>query len=484
MSQRLNPIRRGKQQHTPAMAITTGAIATPALAEDMDSLDRIAKDNSMPRALIIAYYFPPLGGGGTQRTLKFVRYLPDFGWEPHVLTVRNSHYLVTDKTLKNQISSQTRIIHSHAILPAQFFRRITNHETGQNSSSRRRGVSPFAIAKKALYASLFVPDEYIGWYPFAVRRGMRAIAEERHDIIFSTGPPNTTHLIARKLARRTGLPWIADLRDLWDMYPDSYNPFHWRWRHNLDNRLEASVLHDADRLIVVSTGMRRHLLQKYTTLRTNRVHVITNGFDPDDFAGIEPVLDPEHFTIVHAGTLFPWRPLRPMLQAMQKLFGLNKDYQHLIRLKLLGIVPENDRSDIRRLGLTECVEILGYQPYHQNVAHLLGADLLLLLVGNIPHAREMLPGKIFDYIGCRRPILAIGPEGDARQMVRDEQLGLDFSPRQVEKIAAALAACLQRFQYQNTGIDADFSGSEKFHRKRLTRQLTELFELEYRAHAG
>lgn len=430
----------------------------------------------MPKVLIVAYYFPPLGGGGTQRTLKFMRYLPDFRWEPHVLTVQNSRYLVYDESLAGQLNPAARVLRTRAMLPARFARRFAGHDPAAARNDRLPGRGLLSRLKKYFYTLVFMPDEYIGWYPFALREGLACIEDNQIDIVLSTGPPNTCHLIGRALAKKAGLPWVADLRDLWDMYPDNCNPFRWRWRQQLDDRMERAVLQDAARIIVVSRGMRLHLLHKIPALKPKRLHVITNGFDPDDFGTIRPPAGEKHFKIVHAGTLFPWRPLRPVLLVLQRLFAQHPEFKSWVRLELLGLIPASDRVAIRETRLAENVEILNYQSYHETLRHLAAADLLLLLVGNIPHARVMIPGKLFDYFGAGRPILAIGPEGDATRLLREEKSGVAFRADQTEKMARFLAAWLRRVQDKQVIFPQKVY--EKYQRRYLTGKLAEILNAE------
>jgi len=426
----------------------------------------------MRQALMVAYYVPPLGGGGTQRLVKFVRYLPAFGWRPHVLTIANRDYLVHDSSLVHQFPAEASVTGTRAFLPAQYFRKITQYRPDK----QQRATSEADLVtrcKQLFYTCAFIPDEYIGWYPFAVRRGVQEIRKHKPDLIFSTSPPNTCHVIARTLARRTGLPWVADLRDLWNMYPDSYNPFHWRWRQHLDEFLERRVLQDAQQVIVVSSGMRSYLLTKLPRAVSSKIHLITNGFDPEDFEGAQPKYEDKRLTIVHAGTLFPWRPLRPFLIALAELLRKHPQWREQVRLRLLGIVPPSDRSAIEQTGLSGLVEIFEYRPYAETLAHLRSSTIQLLLVGEIPHASAMIPGKLFDYMGSGRPILAIGPEGSARQLVREEKLGLDFRPEETDKIIAALEKWF--VQSRNGSVPVESGDWSRFHRRELTRQLAQVF---------
>ena len=478
--------------------------------------------NDARHLLMIAYYFPPLGGGGTLRTLKFVRYLPEFGWRPIVLTVANSSYLALDEALVSQIPIDTRVVRTPAFLPARFFRRSFSHSLENESNFKQRKL--LTAIRNVVYACAFIPDEFVGWYPFAVRAGLAQIrrltnvekgptdescqrmkpsgsyplaafirwdrkrfsgkdSTKQHDhhwqshsskrsfqddnpgdcVIFSTSPPNTTHLIALRLAQRTGRPWVADLRDLWDMYPDSYNPFRWKWRSSLDDLLERKILSRADRIIVVSEEMRAHLLKKLPRLKPEKVLVITNGFDPNDFEEIAHESPSKKFTIVHAGTLFPWRRLRPFLCALRILFEKRPEWQQHVRLNLIGLVPHEEQIELRESGMDGISEVLGYRPHRETLTHLISADAQLLLVGEIPHADQMVTGKIFDYMGSGRPILAIGPEGSSRRMVRQYHLGAEFGMNETERIATTLEHWIE--QHRNGGLPLRRNVPAKFHRR-------------------
>ncbi len=423
----------------------------------------------MPNVLIIAYYFPPLGGGGTQRTLKFVRYLPEFGWKPHLLTVRNSHHLMQDDSLLLEVPDDLAITRTSAILPARFFRKALGHRAGMPRSGNTRGRRLLAGVKNLFFTCAFIPDEYIGWLPFAVRAGKRIMQQNKIDVIYSSGPPNTTHIIAQQLSQRSGLPWVADLRDMWDQYPESYNPWKCRWRTRLDDYLEKKVLCRAQHLIVVSDEMRQQLLKKVSELSPDRIHIITNGFDPADFVKTRPAVNPDRFTLVHSGTLFPWRSIQPFLAVMHRL----KAKAPALHLKLLGVIPEADRRAIQDSGLSQHIELLEYLPYRESLRHLAEADALLLLIGNLPHAANMLTSKLFDYMGAQRPILALGPPGMAKALIECENLGYAFAEHDTE----ALAATLQNWiaQKVNGGIVFHTQPHVKYHRRQLTAALAKIF---------
>jgi len=423
----------------------------------------------MKHVLVIAYYFPPLGGGGTLRTLKFVRYLPEFGWQPHLLTVRRPHHLVWDESLLQDIPANLPITATAAILPARFLRRITGHRPGMPRDGGKPWLRALAGLKNLAFTCIFIPDEYLGWLPAAVHAGKRLLKRNDFALIYSSGPPNSTHVIAWQLSRRTGLPWVADLRDLWDQYPDSYNPWRWHWRAKLDDWLEKKVLGGATHLVAVSEEMRRHLLQKRVAARPEKITVITNGFDPVDFAALPPPAHSPRFTVVHSGTLFPWRSIRPFLAAWQRL-----PHPELLRLELLGIVPESDCRAIQASGLATQIEIKAYLPYRETLRHLINADASLLLIGRQPHAANVLTSKLFDYIGAQRPILALGPPGMARQLIEAENLGVALAEDDTPAIAAVLADWLK--QKSLGRLHRNAGAHTKYHRRELTAQLARVFD--------
>lgn len=461
------------------MAPLTPPTHTVALSEREQAANRRSskpRAQSLLKALMVLYYFPPLGGGGTQRCLKFAKYAAWYDWQPHILTVSNSHHLVTDVSLQSEIPDSVPVTRTRAILPARFFRKATKHHA-QGKIERPRHdrllASLFNFAKSVFYTTFFIPDEFIGWLPFAVRAGQTIIRREGIDLLFSSGPPNTTHIVAHRLKKKSGLPWVADLRDLWDQYPDSYNPFRLDFRRRLDDKIERETLAAADAIVVVSETMREHILRKLPAHCRIPVSVITNGFDAADFDGLKPISHPDRFTVTHAGALFAWRRLEPFLQALHVFFKRHPVARGTFQLKLLGIIPESERQAIPDMGLSDNVVILDYLPYRETLAHLMGSDVLLLLTGDVPHAANMLTSKLFDYIGAARPILAIGPAGELHRLIRAENLGVAVEAEDTEGIVRTL----ERFCLHRTREEFHISPhtAERYQRRILTGALSELF---------
>ncbi len=435
--------------------------------------------------LMIAYYFPPLGGGGTLRTLKYVKYLPQYGWLPEVLTVKNPHYLVMNPELSRNVPPEVFVHRTSAFLPGRFFRRLLSYDQAiqdddvlpSKATLRNRF---FAVIKGWIYTLFFVPDEYIGWLPFSVVVGLRLIKKRKLSVIYTTSPPNSLHLIGFLLKKIFPIRWIADFRDLWDQYPDSYNPYYVRWKTSLDKFFEHLVLRSADRIILVSEIMKRQLLQKYPDIASEKYKVITNGFDPDDFKDVQPgQAEPSHFTILHTGTLFSWRRSTCLFETFSSLLDSVPEFSAHVKLRLMGIVHQDVRREIARHQLNPAVEIIPYQPYNEMIRQLKSADYLLLIIGNQPKAANVLTLKLFDYIGAQKPILALAPDGEVSRLIRTHKLGLVARPDDHEEIRKMFLFAFHAWQSNRSPVPEDNFNKimPVFDRRNLTGRLANVLKV-------
>jgi len=437
--------------------------------------------NPMKKVLIVAYYFPPLGGGGTMRTVKFVKYLREFGWEPVVLTVKAPHYLAEDSWLESQLPEDLRVYRSRAFLPGRFFRKTLNHsyadpDSRRQSAFKRLLKSGFQFGKNVVYTLAFTPDEYVGWIPFAVKKALQLIEAEGIDVIYTTAPPNSLHLIGKKLHRKTSVPWVADFRDLWNQYPESYNPFGWKWKARLDDWLEKRVLETCQKAIVVSETMKQELSAKYSDLHEKKLMVITNGFDPEDARNLKlKRLFPEKFTVTHSGTLFAWRKTPELFEAIRKLVDANPEFSRDFKLVLIGIVHAEVRQEINRLKLNDWVHILPYRSYPEMMQMLKASDVLLLIVGNQPHAGNVLTLKLFDYMNAQRPVLAIAPEGEVANAVDRFKLGDAVLPRSKTGVVKALDYFFKKWK-SGALLGSSNEDLSVFFRRHLTEQLAAILD--------
>jgi len=387
------------------------------------------------RILIFAYFFPPLGGAGVQRVVKLVKHLPSLGWEPTVVTVRARDYWMEDATLQAELGPSVRVVRTPSLTGLSLLRRVAPRAGGRGAG-RRSGRGLALLRRAAAWALL--PDSYIGWMPFAVRAGARLLAGTRYDCLLTTSSPDSAHLIGRFLARRSGVCWVADFRDPWTRRLSFSPPTAWhRRRHEI---LEASVLRESSLVTVTSEETRADYLARCPALPAGKIAVVTNGFDEEDFAeleGEEP--DGGRLRILHAGQLNPERPARPFLEGMRLFLERRPAARARIEARFVGPCYERDRADAERLGLGDCVRFEPALAHAQVVRELRRSHLLLLMEHDSARGGLILPGKIFEYLRARRPILGLLPPGAAWKLIEDLRAGRCCRTGDAEGCAEALA---------------------------------------------
>lgn len=426
----------------------------------------------MKRLLIITYYWPPTGGSGVQRWVKFSKYLPEFGWQPVVYTPENPEQLARDESLLKDVPECSEVIKRPITEPYAVYRRLTGGKAGQE-------VNPVNAQRKNwkqrlslwIRGNCFVPDPRIGWVRPSVRFLKKYLAEHPVDAVVTTGPPHSVHLIGRGLKRALGLHWIADFRDPWT------EMFYYKHlglgaaadrRHH---RLEQSVLDEADTVISVSPPVRDDFQAKTKT----PVVLITNGFDESDFgdssypAGMTAnsgsgSATAKPFRLVHTGLFAAdGNPLN-LWDALARRCEADPAFRARLEIRLAGKVDAAVTEAIRARGLGDNLVDLGYLPHDETVREQRAADILLLPLRREPEYAKVLPGKIFEYLAARRPVLGIGqPDGAAARILRDAGAGdmFDWDERD------ALLAFLDAEHPQTTDIG-------KYTRRALTAQLTQI----------
>lgn len=385
------------------------------------------------KVLIISYYFPPTGGAGTLRVLKFLKFLPIFNWEPFVLTVKNPYTYMKDESLEKEIKNFNNIHYSSAILIGNFFRRIFHYKPQVSRNYVEKGgllksfwvfiKNIFLFLKNLFYTVFFCPDEYVGWIPFAVIKGKKIIKSKGINVIMTSGPPSSVHIIGLFLKKITGKKWITDFRDLWNQYYLNYNPYNVGIKSKLDKFLEHIVLSNSDKIIVVSDVMKMQLQERFPDVKSEKFSVITNGFDPEDFKDVEPFRYEKKFTILHYGTLFKWRKPDNFLRALKNLISKNKDFGEDVSIVFMGIFHNDTLECVKKFDLGPYIKIIDYKPYYESLQYLKGADILLLITGELSFNRNMLTMKVFDYIGANKPILTITENGALKKLIEEYSLG-------------------------------------------------------------
>ena len=423
------------------------------------------------RVLIITYYWPPAGGPGVQRWLKFARYLPDFNVTPVVLTVdpNKATYPLRDASLQQEVAAELEVHHTATFEPFNAYQKTTGRKEVPFSGFANETAQPGLRQKIAKFVrgNFFLPDARRGWNSYAIAKAEALLAKGDFEAVITTGPPHSTHLIGRALKRKFGVKWLADFRDPWtdiyyykELYPTALATA-------IDKRMERSVLLEADVVIPVSPDMQRILLEKSPRLTADKFMMLPNGYDALDF---ESWKDPANktFTITYAGTLTQQYKLGTLLKVLDALAA-----QQPIRFVIAGKYDEVVSHQLKSLQHVEVID-KGYVS-HMAVLNLLQAtDALLLAIPDLPGYTGILPGKLFEYLAAQRPIFCLGPAGaDAAQIIREAQAGRACSYEDSAAIHAVLANFITQWQQKkkpafNTGF------IKRFSRKALTGQLSEL----------
>lgn len=417
------------------------------------------------KILLLSYYYPPMGGAGVQRALKFSRYLGAEGVQATVLAGLDPGY-TRDESLMAEIPPEVRVERvEHTPLLQRLVRRRA--PAAAPATAGPAAARPaWRDAALAAWTSLQWPDDKAGWARRAHAQARRLVREQGLELILSSAPPMSSHRLAARLSRELGLPWVADWRDLWTDNPGYAAP---AWRRGLDRSLEARWLASAAGVITVTPTLQRVLAARLG--RRSEVALIPNGYDEADFQAVEPApAEPGTFRVVHAGTLYGHQSPLPLLLAADRVLTAQPALAQRLRLRLVGLVGARFETMLAEFDSVHpgVLERSGYVEHHQAVAQMLGADLLLLIIGGGTAARGVLSGKVFEYLRARRPVLMIGPaDGDAAQLLRAHAASRVAEEGDVAGIAAALSAALAG------GFGAVPSGAapELFERRALTAQL-------------
>ncbi|MCB9170934.1 MAG: glycosyltransferase [Flavobacteriales bacterium] len=372
----------------------------------------------MKRVLIITYYWPPNGGPGVQRWLKFTKYLPAQGWQPVVYTPENPELVISDPGLQNDVPPEAEVVRRPIREPYSMYKWITGRRgekvhTGFLSEKRvRRG----RLERLAVWVrgNLFLPDARVGWVAPSIRFLRGYLREHPVDTIVSTGPPHSMHLIARALHRSSGIRWIADFRDPWTNI-DFYHQLRLSRRADARHRaLERSVLREADLVLAVGWTMAEELRM----LGAKQVEVITNGSDPEDVPDPPAPVD-RTFSLVHVGSLNAARDVPQLWHALSALVRADPEFGERFTLRFVGAVDHAVLTHIAAAGLAGKVEHLGAVDHQRAMREMQRARVLLLALNDSPNARGILTSKVFEYLAVGRPILAIGPkDGDVARVLR------------------------------------------------------------------
>ncbi|MCX7909823.1 MAG: hypothetical protein N2560_09980 [Ignavibacteria bacterium] len=430
----------------------------------------------MKRLLIVAYYFPPSGGPGVQRVLKYTKYLPEFGWEPVVLTVENGTFPAIDYSLMNEIPNDAKVFRTKIFEPYDLYRIFTGKPKGvaiDVNVIKKEGqkVSFKERIAEFIRATFFIPDARVGWLLTAKKKAIEICKKHKVDAIYSSSPPYTCSLIARYVKRKMNIPWIAGFRDPWTGFIST--PKRWFLPNAIDKHLEHSVFSEANIVEVAWEGIQKDAQSKYYDLPSEKFIHIPNGFDPEDYPNIKYSPN-DVFTLTYTGSMYGRRNPESLFKALEKLIIEHKLNLEEFKIKLIGRFGAEVHQMIENTSIKQRIEVVSYLPHQQSLENLMQSDALLLIVDESKESKEIVPGKVYEYLGTGRPILAIAPtDGAIAKLIEQTKSGFVAHQTEIDKIGNNFLTLFQVWK-NNEKFTPDFDEISKYSRKEHTKKLAEI----------
>ena len=437
----------------------------------------------MKKVLVISYYFPPSGGPGVQRVLKFIRHLPKFGWEPIVLTVtEQADFIIRDDSLMSEIPGNLNLKRTAIFEPYSFYRKLTGKgesaELDLNALNVSQGGKQKLGERISLFLRewLFIPDARVGWLPFAFFAGLAIIRKHKPLIIFSSGPPNTVHLIAYLLKKITNTPWVADFRDPWFKYLVPERKYF--LPRKIDHWMARQVVTCCDQIVTVCKGVRRELEHDFRDWVTDKIEIITNGYSRENFYRIQTNDNLKtEFRLVYVGSIFVKYDMSSLITAINALWDEQNNFTNYFKFIICGRVDQNVRQAFEESKFASAIEYLGYRNYIEALEIMQSATVLLLYIMDSERGKNIPTSKLYEYLGAGKPILALSPkDSDAAEIINDVKAGIIASPANTEAIKSALAILFNDWQKDELIQAANSNKREKYEMKALTRRLADIFQ--------
>lgn len=421
------------------------------------------------KVLIITYYWPPAGGPGVQRWLKFVKYLPDFGIQPVVYIPENPTYPIIDEALVKEVSG-TAIILKHKIFePYQLASFLSKNKTKKISSGIIPNKKKQSFLDKVfllIRGNLFIPDARVYWVKPSVSFLEKYISENNIGTIITSGPPHSLHLIGLELKQKLGVKWFADFRDPWTTIGYHKALRLSNYAANKHKMLERKVLNTADTIIVTSNTTKK----EFESITKKPIAVITNGYDTENIA--KQALDTK-FTLAHIGSFLSERNPQLLWESLVELVQEIPDFKNHLEIKLIGAVSQEVLETIKEFRLNPYLNNLGYVSHSEAIAHQRKSQVLLLIEINSEDTKSIIPGKLFEYMVSERPIIAIGPNGsDFAEIITTTNTGVFFDYSEKMKLKSVLLNFYN--QYLEGKLQSNAVGLQQYSRKNLTAKLVEV----------
>ena len=423
------------------------------------------------KILIITYYWPPAGGPGVQRWLKFVKYLPDFGIQPVVYIPENPTYPIVDEALLSEVSNQAIIIRNKIVEPYQWASFLSKNKSKKISSGiipNKRKQSVLEQFLLWIRGNIFIPDARVLWVKPSVKFLEKYISENGITTIITTGPPHSLHLIGLELKRKLNIKWVADFRDPWTTIGYHKALKLSNFAANKHKELEHKVLNCADLILVTSPTTRTEFKQ----ITSNPIEIITNGYDVEKIGN--QILD-RKFSLAHIGSFLSERNPRILWESISELIRENPTFASHFQLKLIGAVSQEVLDAIALFQLQNYVINLGYVSHDEAIIQQKKSQVLLLIEINSEDTKSIIPGKLFEYMVSERPIIGIGPKGsDFAEIITDTNTGIFVDYSEKDKLKNVIATYFK--QFLEGELKSHAVGLQKYSRRNLTEKLANLLK--------
>ena len=435
--------------------------------------------DSHKNVLIISYFYPPAGGAGSIRITKFVKYLPHFGWSPIVLTTKDPESPLRDESLGEEIPDGTVTIRTFSIEPTKWkIKKIISDSAVRKEPAKHLSKISHrfrSLVKGFVNRWLFIPDSRIGWIPFAVWAGLLTIKRNNISVVMASGTPWSSLVIGALLSRLAKIPLVTDFRDGW------IRPFvrsnRLAPRQKIDAMLENFVIRQSAAVVCVNESTRNAYLEKCAHLPSGKIHVITNGFDEDDFRGLMPQRS-KSFKITYSGSFNDFQRALPFLKGLRRAVEQQPGMQEDLEVAFIGSIGTDDIAAIKKLGLAKYISLTNYVTHRKIPELLFQSSVLLLVLFKGPGSDIFIPCKTFEYLRTGIPILAIAPEeGPTARLIIEAGAGKVVNPQQTDAIADAIIEFYrgyQQMEYAAMPRSIAEDGLERFERRHQASVLADL----------
>jgi len=427
----------------------------------------------MKKVLIITYYWPPSGGAGVQRWLKFVKYLREFGWEPIVYTAENPEVPYFDNSLINDIPFGVEVLKIPVLEPSRLYSSLTgkknskkiHHGFLRDNKQRKSFIEEIAIW---IRGNFFIPDARMLWINPSFKYLKKYLIDNKVDVVVSSGPPHSVHLIALKIQKEVNLPWIADFRDPWTgIY--YYNKLKISWLTNkIHKKLEHKCLNNADQIITVGETMKRDL----SLITNNPIEVITNGFDHKDYEDVEKKY-PKNFNLMYTGMFLPDQNPPELWRVLSEIVTSNESFKKAFKMTFVGKIDNSILNDIEANGLNEFVELRDSVPHNSLPIIQQESSVLLLCINRIDNASYILTGKFFEYLASGKNILAICPtQSDVAKIINETNSGISIDFNNPVQLKSTIELLYTKYLQKDYPIINE--SIMKYSRMELTKKLVNI----------